>query len=81
MEAYEYYKKRCENESTQCKDIPKAVSLGGLNSSNDRIWLMRYLQDVFDTEDETRLNIEKMGYKKINEHDFNGIIVWEYIKN
>lgn len=46
----------------------------------DQIWLMRYLQEVFDPNDEVRLRVESMGYKKLDEFNFRGISVWRYSK-
>ncbi len=43
-----------------------------------KILLMRYVVDIFDPEDKARKMVEERGYQKINEHDFNGIVVWEY---
>ena len=39
---------------------------------------------IFDLKDNLRVNIEKNGYKKAREYDFNGVVVWKYdnkIKN
>ncbi len=49
-------------------------------SSYKKIWLMRYVQDIFDPKDHLRQYIEEAGYKKVREHDFNKVIVWEYEK-
>lgn len=47
----------------------------------DRIWLARYSQPIFDPKDSLRQQVENMGYSKISEKDFNGVIFWEYVKN
>jgi uncharacterized membrane protein len=52
----------------------------GLNENLEQIWLMRYVQDVFDPTDSTRAKIEEKGYIKENEYDFNGIRVIKYKK-
>lgn len=44
----------------------------------NKIWLMRYVQPIFDPEDSLRKKIENGGYTKLKEHDFNGVVVWEY---
>ena len=46
----------------------------------DIIWLMRYAQPIFDPNDSVRKDIEKLGYLKIGEHNYNGVSVWKYIK-
>lgn len=70
MEAYRYY-------------APDAKIAGpeAIKNGYDQIWLMRYVQDVFDPGDTVRVKIEKLGYKKSGEYDFNGVVVWEYSKN
>lgn len=42
------------------------------------IWLFRYVQPIFDPDDALRRELEKLGYTKRTEYDFNGIIVWKY---
>ncbi len=42
------------------------------------IWLMRYVQDIFDPQDLQRIAIETNGYHRFGEHNFNGVVVWEY---
>lgn len=69
MEAYRYY-----------HPDGKIAGPAGLRIGYDQVWLMRYLKDVFDPQDETRIRIENLGYKKVGEYDFNGVVVWKYIK-
>ena len=81
MEVYNYYSQtECEGFFVICSNSPKAVSPDNLSAGNDTIWLMRYVQPVFDSEDKVRAKVEEMGYIKASEHDFNGIVVWEYGK-
>ena len=47
-------------------------------SSLEKLWYVRYVQDIFDPSDAVKERIESLGYIKRNVHDFNGIIVWEY---
>jgi len=44
-----------------------------------QIWLVRYLREMDDPEDNFRKEIENGGYKKNGEYDFNGMVVWIYI--
>ena len=67
MEAYRYYSK------TDMISGPD-----GLGVDFDQIWLMRYVQSLFDPEDKLRKDIEGLGYEKVKEYDFNGVVVWEY---
>lgn len=69
QEAYRYYD----------KDVKIATS-DEIDKSYDLLWLMRYVQEVFDPEDKTRLEIEALGYNKAQEYNFNGVIVWKYEK-
>lgn len=46
----------------------------------DTIYLMRYVQTIFDPNDTVRQKIENMGYQKQEERDFNGVTIWRYEK-
>lgn len=53
----------------------------GLAQGNfETIYLMRYVQPIFDPEDKVRKTVEAEGYKKTQEQDFNGVVVWKYKK-
>jgi hypothetical protein len=69
MEAYRYYDPNAKIAG------PEAVRKG-----YDQIWIMRYVQDVFDPQDKVRAKVESLGYKNKGEYDFNGVDVWEYTK-
>lgn len=68
-EAYRYY-------------APNAKIAGpeGIKKGYDQVWLMRYVQDVFDPGDKVRGKIESLGYKISGEYNFNGVGVWKYSK-
>lgn len=68
MEAFDYY-----NNSKLQRVSPENIDL-----QSDKIWLMRYVRDIYDPADTTRSLIEKAGFYKVNELDFNGVVVWEY---
>ncbi len=70
MEAYRYY-----NPS-----VP-VTSADEFNGGVEKVWLMRYVQDVFDPQDTVRTKIENLGYSKEKEWNFNGIVVWQYNLN
>lgn len=72
MEAYHYYSK-------YNMEVP-AVTINEVEKSEGILWLMRYVQDIFDSKDQTRMKIEQFGYEKQEEYDFNGIVVWKYTK-
>src|SRR5258708_1336286 len=69
MEVYRYY-------------APKAqiYGPGAIGKGYSVIWLIRYAQPISDPEDTTRAKIEDLNYKKLNEFDFNGVVVWKYQK-
>ena len=67
MEGYKYY------DSSANISGPK-----GFGTKYEEIWLMRYLQPVFDANDNLRTKIEASGYNKEKEYDFNGVVVWKY---
>lgn len=45
------------------------------------IWLSRYVWEIVDPMDTTRLKVENLGYNKAGEYDFNGVVFWKYTKN
>ncbi len=69
MEAYRYYD-------------PNALLYGpgGISKKYDQIWLIRYAQPISDPGDHTRVLVESVGFKKVSEYDFNGVVVWKYNK-
>lgn len=46
----------------------------------EKIFLSRYVYNIFDPEDSLRKQVEE-NYEKITEKNFNGIVIWEYKKN
>lgn len=52
----------------------------GADLGFERVWLVRYVQPIFDPEDKVRRKLEENGYKRIDEQDFNGVVVWRYEK-
>lgn len=68
MEAYNYY-------ST---DQIKAIAPDQFEPGSKTVWLMRYVQDIFDPQDIVRIELEKSGYQKKADYDFNGVVVSRY---
>ncbi len=61
----------------------KEKNLTGVKEMGDDkkvVWLSRYVWEITDLEDSTRLAIEKLGFEKIEEHNFNGVVLWKYEK-
>ena len=52
----------------------------GLEQEFSKVWLVRYVQPIFDPQDQLRQKLEKIGYRKLSERDFNGVVIWEYEK-
>lgn len=67
---YLYYAKSVQSMSIKYFD----------NNMYDKVWLFRYVQPIFDPTDSARRKIELLGFKKVDEKDFNGVTVWEYAK-
>lgn len=67
FEAVKYYDKNL-----------KIATIDNVDVGSDKIWLMRYVQDVFDPKDNVRQKLEGLNFEKVNEHNFNGVVVWEY---
>lgn len=42
------------------------------------IFLLRYVQEVFDPNDLGKTQIESAGYKRVEDRNFNGVEVWKY---
>ena len=54
------------------------MSPDGVDGKAEKLWLMRYVWDVFDPGDQVRARVEELGYERVAEHNFNGVVVWEY---
>lgn len=67
MEAYHYY------APSDPIYGPPAIKKG-----YSQIWLIRYAQAISDPNDSTKQKIESLGYNKVQELDFNGVLVWKY---
>ena len=46
--------------------------------SGKRVWLSRYVWQVFDPTDSVRKKIESLGYNKVSEYSFNGVEFYLY---
>ncbi|MCL4389952.1 MAG: glycosyltransferase family 39 protein [Patescibacteria group bacterium] len=47
-------------------------------SGQSPVYLLRYVQEIFDPQDQERTALESAGYKKTSEKDFNGVVIWKY---
>lgn len=70
MEAYNFYS----------KDQVIAIAPDRLEPDFKTVWLMRYVQDIFDPQDKVRIELERLEYDKTGEYDFNGVVVSRYDK-
>lgn len=43
------------------------------------VYLVRYVQEIFDPSDSQRILLERNGYKNIEQRNFNGVIIWKYV--
>ncbi len=68
-EAYNYYS----------RTVP-AAGIQDIDKDLDILWLMRYVQPIFDPKDDVRKSIESRGYEKLEEKDFNGVTIWKYTR-
>lgn len=68
---YKYYSKNV---------VPLVYGVNNEYTQYNALWLFRYVQAIFDPQDSVRQNIEKAGFKKTEEYDFTGVVVWKYIK-
>jgi len=51
-----------------------------IEKKDKEVWLSRYVWEVFDPSDTARRKIEDLGYNKTNEYNFNGVVIWKYIR-
>lgn len=42
------------------------------------VYLVRYVQEIFDPQDFEKRALEISGYKRVEEKSFNGVVVWKY---
>lgn len=60
------------------KQTPFYGPIGWENKDLKQVFLMRYVQPIFDPDDNLKSIVESKGYKKIEEKDFNGVTIWHY---
>ena len=56
------------------------VSKEQIANSQEPIWLSRYVWEIFDPTDTTRKYIEDLGYNKVTETNFNGVVLFKYAR-
>lgn len=56
------------------------IRLDQLSKTDKEIWLSRYVWEIVDPTDTTRLKLENLGYNRTSEANFNGVIVFKYKK-
>lgn len=49
-----------------------------LNLRTKNVYLIRYVQELFDPTDTLRTNLESQDYQKTQEKGFNGVLIWKY---
>lgn len=54
------------------------ISPDEVDKKDKEIWLSRYVWEVFDPTDAARIRIESLGYRKLNEYNFNGVVFFKY---
>lgn len=50
-----------------------------MNVKNNQVYLVRYVQEIFDPQDSKRILLETSGYKNIEQKNFNGVVIWKYV--
>ena len=56
------------------------VYFQNFDKNDKEIWLSRYVWNIFDPADQSRLKIENLGYNKVQELNLNGVELWKYEK-
>ncbi|MDP3918182.1 MAG: glycosyltransferase family 39 protein [Candidatus Woesebacteria bacterium] len=54
------------------------ISKEQISKDDTTIWLSRYVWEIFDKNDSTRKYIEDLGYNKVSEVNFNGVLLYKY---
>ncbi|MFA6073882.1 MAG: glycosyltransferase family 39 protein [Candidatus Woesearchaeota archaeon] len=54
------------------------ISKEQITNNYNPIWLSRYVWNIFDNGDSTRKYIEDLGYNKVSEVNFNGVLLYKY---
>ena len=54
--------------------------IGWQNRSYQTVFLIRYVQPIFDPQDLVKVSVEHQGFMKVDERDFNGVTIWKYQK-
>lgn len=54
------------------------ISIDELLISDKKVWLSRYVWDIFDPTDSTRTKLIDMGYNMISEENYNGVVIQKY---
>lgn len=54
------------------------ISIDELLMSDKKVWLSRYVWNIFDPTDSTRIRLLNMGYNMISEENYNGVIIQKY---
>lgn len=66
-------------------NIAQAASLEYYNAdlkikNTSSVYLFRYVREIFDSEDLALKQLENTGYKFSESKNFNGVVIWKYIK-
>jgi len=51
-----------------------------LTGGNVNLWYLRYVPEISDPNDLKKSEIENLGYRKYQELNYNGVVVWKYKK-
>jgi len=63
------------------QQVPALDSIRQTDSLPDAVYLVRYVQEIFDPTDSKKQDIEALGYTQVHQLDFNGVIVWVYTRS
>lgn len=61
------------------QDAPLQYYGAKMDEKNNPVYLIRYVQEIFDPADSKRIFLETAGYKNIEQKNFNGVVVWKYV--
>lgn len=60
----------------------RSLQLTDSNGANFKgytnVYLIRYVQEIFDPKDTLKTKLEVDGYERVQESQFNGVVIWKY---
>ncbi|MFC1625525.1 glycosyltransferase family 39 protein [Patescibacteria group bacterium] len=63
---------------TYYKKADNIVNINNFTAGAQAVWLSRYVWQVADADNLAVSKLKSLGYNKVSEADFNGVVFWKY---